>query len=74
MEIEGFDEAGAQEKTFAAAVGAYSKLYEVDAAAQNAERARYSGVNTDYPDPSCRSLSVWHGAEGKQRPKCWYNP
>jgi hypothetical protein len=74
MEIEGFDSNGAAEKTFSAAVGAFSKLYEVDAAGQNAQRAQFPGVNTDYPDPSCRTLSVWHGAEEKQRPKCWYNP
>jgi hypothetical protein len=74
MEVEGFDTQGAQEKAFLAAPGTFSKLYSVEARGQDAEREKYRGVNTSYPDPNCRTLSVWNGAEGKQRPRCWYNP
>jgi len=73
-EIEGLDYDGAQEKTFFAAASAISKLYEVEALGQKAVHDRFDGINPTYPDPSCRVLSIWNGAEGKPRPKCWYNP
>lgn len=74
-EIEGLDYNGAQEKTFFAAASVMAKLYEVEALGQKAERDRFpDGINPTYPDPNCRVLSVWNGAEGKQRPKCWFNP
>lgn len=74
MELEGFDRNGAQEKAFLAALGAYSKLYETDAHARHAEGMRYDGINPSYPEPACRTLTVWNGAEDLPRPKCWYNP
>jgi hypothetical protein len=73
-DIEGIDTAGAQEKTFFAAVGLFEKLYEVRVNAQKAQTDRYKGVNLGYPEPSCRALSVWSGAERVRRPACWYNP
>lgn len=74
-EIEGLDLEGAQEKTFFASSSMLTKLYQVEAYGQKAERDRFQdGINPTYPDPSCRALSVWHGAEGKPRPTCWFNP
>jgi hypothetical protein len=32
------------------------------------------GIDTKYPDPHCRMLSLISGALGESRPACWYNP
>lgn len=74
MDIEGLPFEGAQEKTFFAAINAFSKLYSYSAKGQNASSRKFRGINDDYPEPDCRVLSVWNGAEGLARPKCWYNP
>ncbi len=73
-DMEGIDTEGAQEKTFFAAVGLFEKLYNVQVNAQKAQHERFAGVNLGYPDPSCRALSVWSGAERVRRPACWFNP
>ncbi len=74
MNVEGLDYNGAQEKTFFAAFEMFGNLYETTIDTKKAARSTFNGVNLDYPDPNCRTLAVWAGAEGKARPKCWYNP
>jgi hypothetical protein len=32
------------------------------------------GINTNYPDPNCRTLSAISGLLEVDRPTCWYNP
>lgn len=34
----------------------------------------YPGINTSYPSPPCRLLSMILGVKGLPRPLCWYNP
>ncbi len=33
-----------------------------------------SGINSDYPNVSCRMLSYLSGTLNNPRPKCWFNP
>ena len=74
INFEGLDPNGAQEKAFFAAFDMFGKLHETSIDTKKAERSTYNGINLSYPDPNCRTLSAWAGAEGKPRPKCWYNP
>ncbi len=75
VNFEGLDYSAAQEKAFFSAHSMFGTLYETDGInAEKAKSARFNGVNYEYPDPNCRTLSVWAGAEGLPRPKCWYNP
>lgn len=34
----------------------------------------FNGINSGYPAPECRLLSMFSGIYGRQRPKCWFNP
>lgn len=74
VNIEGLDHQAAEEKTFFASFDMFEKLYETTIDTKKAARSTFNGVNLDYPDPNCRTFTVWAGAEGKDRPKCWYNP
>lgn len=35
---------------------------------------RLNGIDPEYPNPSCRLLSIQRGAENGARPSCWYHP
>lgn len=52
----------------------FESLYEIRIDPNKARQQVYPGINQKYSDPSCRVLSVIHGAMGWKRPACWYHP
>jgi hypothetical protein len=64
----------AQEAAYSGARQSFSSLYKIRIDANRARTQEYPGINPTYATPECRVLSVYHGAMGWNRPKCWYNP
>jgi hypothetical protein len=66
--------ARAQQAAYLGAQQSFSSLYQIRIDANKARSHEYPGIAPKYPTPECRVLSVYHGAMGWSRPKCWYNP
>jgi hypothetical protein len=64
----------AQEVALTGAQHSFSRLYKTRIDANQARFQQFSGINQTYASPECRVLTVYHGAMGWNRPKCWFNP
>ncbi len=72
--VRGMNLSKAQEKAYTGAQQSFSSLYQMRINANEARFQEFPGISQTYPKPACRVLTVYHGAMGWQRPKCWYNP
>lgn len=72
--VRGMSLSAAQQEISENARKSFEHLYEMRIDPNKARNQAYTGINQTYSDPSCRVLSVIHGAMGWARPRCWYNP
>jgi hypothetical protein len=72
--MRGMSLSQAQQAAFNGARSSFSSLYKIRINADQARFQEYPGINQTYASPQCRVLTVYHGAMGWNRPKCWFNP
>jgi hypothetical protein len=72
--MRGMSLSQAQQAALSGAQQSFSSLYKIRIQPNIARYQDFPGINQTYPTPECRVLTVYYGAMGWNRPKCWYNP